>query len=297
MSKVILADNPDASCIEDLQNLGFTDYEARVYMALLQHYPVTAYEVSKQAGLPRANVYNALESLTNKLAVQPVSENPVKYVPIDPKQMLDRIARTTSSRCHDLGEKLAALKPLETTQFVWTVMGDENIHAKIAEMIEQATRHIWVKGAHHLLESHLESLRRAAGRGVDILVILFAPPELLPLYEFGANAHVYLHEGNGIMVGMSQTLLTLTTDFKEALTANIGKDGYGAFTHSRPVVNLAESLIRHELYLAEIFKKFGPALDAAFGPALLSLRQQYLPQQQVSTLEQMLAYHPQPKES
>jgi sugar-specific transcriptional regulator TrmB len=43
---------------------------------LLRAYTATAYEVSKRSGLPRPNTYGVLESLTKKMAVQPVSKDP-----------------------------------------------------------------------------------------------------------------------------------------------------------------------------------------------------------------------------
>jgi len=42
-------------------------------------------------------------------------------------------------------------------------------------------------------------------------------------------------------------------------------------------VFMAETMIRHEVYLAEIMNEFGPAIEKRFGKDLLSLRQHYLP--------------------
>ena len=279
---------PDSGGAEDLQNLGFTGYEARVYVALLQNYPATAYEISKQTGLARANIYNALERLAMKMAVQPVNESPVRYVPVDPKLLLDRIANQTVKRCSELVEKLIATKAVETTEFVWTLPGDDNVHAKMTDMIGKSSKHIWVKATHHLLSPHGEDLKAAAERGVEVLIILFGEPAQVSFYEFGPTVKVYLHESSGIKVGMSDRLLTMTIDFEEAMTATMGTEGYGVFTRSRPVVTLAESLIRHELYVAEIFTHFGKQLDEKFGPALFSLRQKYLPKDQISELERTL---------
>jgi hypothetical protein len=44
-----------------LQDLGFTEQEARAYQALLQHNPVTGYELAKVSGIPRPNTYPVLE--------------------------------------------------------------------------------------------------------------------------------------------------------------------------------------------------------------------------------------------
>lgn len=50
----------------DLKQLGFTEYEARVYFQLLLQSPATAYEVAKASGVPRPNTYNALEALSQR---------------------------------------------------------------------------------------------------------------------------------------------------------------------------------------------------------------------------------------
>ena len=54
---------------EALRELGFTEMEADVYMALLQVAPATGYRLAQQVGKAVANVYKALESLQNKGAV------------------------------------------------------------------------------------------------------------------------------------------------------------------------------------------------------------------------------------
>ena len=46
-----------------LQQLGFSEYEARAYLALLQRNPLNGYELAKVSGLPRANVYAVLQKL------------------------------------------------------------------------------------------------------------------------------------------------------------------------------------------------------------------------------------------
>jgi hypothetical protein len=89
------------------------------------------------------------------------------------------------------------------------------------------------------------------------------------------------------VVGFGRYLITLSIDFKEALIVNMERQT-GAFTQSEPVVNLADSLIRHEIYLAEIFKRFGKDLEKEFGPALLNLRKKYLPADQAAELTQRI---------
>lgn len=238
--------------VRELQAIGFTEYEARALLALMNHSPATAYEIGKLAGLPRPNAYNVLDALAQKMAVQPVSQNPVRYVPVAPRLLLKRIAKTTNDRCESLARKLAGLKGPQQSNYVWSLDGNSNVHDKIEEMIARARRHIWIKSDIQHLNPHVVGLRRASERGVAVVVVLFGEMAVLNALDFGTSARIYPHEGNGVAVAMSDYLLTLTVDFKEALTAAMREGGYGVYTENLPVVTLVESLIRHEIYLAEI---------------------------------------------
>ncbi|HVO87607.1 MAG TPA: helix-turn-helix domain-containing protein [Casimicrobiaceae bacterium] len=270
----------------ELQALGFSDYEARTYLTLLQCSPATAYEVSKLSGLPRSNTYGALESCTKKGAVQPISQAPVRYVPVDPRVLLNRIADDTSLHCAQLASRLAQIKMDESRDFVWEIDGEKKVNAKISEMIATARKHIWIKAHQSLVDEHYPELRAAAARGVSILIILFGDDAAR--FRFGEHVRVYLHEGNGVRVGSADNLFTITTDFNTALTAKMQGDVHAAYTRNESIVTMAESLIRHDMYLAEIFEKFGPQIDAAFGPFLVSLRHRYFSPQQLVGLNHTL---------
>jgi sugar-specific transcriptional regulator TrmB len=271
----------------DLQRLGFSDYEARIYLCLLTLQPATAYEVSKVAGLPRSNTYSGLESLKKKGAVQPVTENPVRFVTVDPGDLFGQVARDVRSVCDRLARSLPALRRNDGPDVIWTVTGTRNIEDKINELIESAEQHIWIKAAAHILEPHTEALKRAAERGVELLIILFGTDP--GPFRFNSNCRVYLHEGNGVRMGGADNLFTVTSDYKVALTARLaGDETIGAHTNSDPIVRMAETLIRHDYYLAEIFQKFGPELDREFGPFLVSLRQKTFSPDQFAILEDNL---------
>jgi sugar-specific transcriptional regulator TrmB len=273
--------------VAQLQQLGFTEHEAKAYIALLGGNPATAYDVSKRSGLPRPNAYAAVESLVKKGAVQPVSRKPVRYVPIDPDALLGRIARETSSRCRELAGELSSLGAADGTDYVWVVKGQAAIDALIQDMIDGAARHIWIKASAQLIEPYREQLGQASERGVEVLIVLFGDEEAAKPFRF-PGATVYLHEATGIVIALGAHMITLTTDYENALVVNTSDGGYGGHTRSWPIVQLADSLIRHEVYLAEICERFGPELARAFGPALLSLRERYIPPNQMEGLKARL---------
>ncbi len=274
--------------IAQMQQVGFTEYEGRCLLSLMQKSPATVYDIAKRARMPRSNAYGALDNLSRKGAVQMVSENPVRYVPIDPDVFLGRISENTAGLCKSLAQSLRQIERPPQMEHVWSIPHSSEVPTKIDELIEGSERHVWIKGAVHLVDPHAPALERAVERGVEVVIVLFGDEADRRRLSFGDRARVYLHENSGTPVGLSNHLFSLTTDFSAALTASIRENGYGIYTHNRPVVVLVESLIRHEIYIAEVFARFGAELDAAFGPELLSLRRKYLPTQQAEALEQEL---------
>ena len=77
-------------------------------------------------------------------------------------------------------------------------------------------------------------------------------------------------------------------DFREALVAEFGTQVRGSYTWNQPIVTLADTLLRHEIYFAEIFRVFGDSIQDKFGSALINLRRKYLPQRQVAALKKLL---------
>ncbi|WP_210492887.1 TrmB family transcriptional regulator [Microvirga antarctica] len=255
--------------LEDFKRLGFTVYEAKVYMQLLTESPATAYEIAKASGVPRPNTYNALESLSKRGAVQPISENPARYVASPPQRHLGNLARQNLAICDRLTDELARLKVPEDDQYVWNVQGEQAIDRKINALIRESRVSLRIKAADDVLRIYSDELRAAAQRGVEVLIILFGkdPEE----FRFTKNCRVYLHEGNGVRIGSADNLFTLTIDHNQAVTATTDKMT-AFYTRNNAVVQMADSLIRHDYYMAEIHMRFGPQIDDVFGPHLRDLR-------------------------
>lgn len=268
--KLAIAANDTDDFLADLRRLGFTESEGKIYVQLLRMPPSTAYEISKGANVPRPNTYHSLEALAQRGAVLPVSENPVRYVASPPRDFLAALSNQTRTLCTDLAERLEALSPSADDQYVWTLHGEVSVHSKIDALIEGSRTSIWIKASDSVLRRHTEVLRKAAARGIDIFIVMFGPDA--DEFRFGPTCRVYIHEGNGVRMGTTDNLFTLSIDHVETLTAAVEAEVVASHTRNRPIVNLAESLVRHDYYMAEIFARFGAQIDEAFGPYLRDLR-------------------------
>jgi sugar-specific transcriptional regulator TrmB len=257
--------------IADLRRLGFTDYEGRIYIALLRYdAPATAYELAKSAGVPRPNTYNAIESLAQRGAVLAVSQAPACYAAAAPKEFLGSISRQTSTICEDLSARLSKIAAPTDNQLVWTLTDNRQIREKINQLIDDARDIIMIKASEDILARHIESLTAAGQRGLKMLIVVFGVDA--ERFTFGPRCRTYLHEGNGVRMGSTDNLFTVAADRSEMVTALISEQAHAVHTKSKPIVNMAESLIRHDFYMAEIFLRFGDEIDATFGPYLSDLR-------------------------
>lgn len=76
--------------IEPLKNIGLTEKEAKVYLALLQLGTATPYSIAKKSGLKRPTAYVIAEELVEKgLIVHIPGEDPKKYIARSPESFLE----------------------------------------------------------------------------------------------------------------------------------------------------------------------------------------------------------------
>ena len=73
-----------------LGELGFSDYEARAYCALLDAAPANGYQVAGLSGVPRAKIYEVLDKLVARGAavrVEGKGHDGRMFAPTDPKEL------------------------------------------------------------------------------------------------------------------------------------------------------------------------------------------------------------------
>jgi len=90
-----------------LKNLGFSENEAKVYLASLEAGVSSAQEIAKKAKIKRTTAYSVLSDLVKKGFVHTTSErNKTRYIALAPRQLAERFAEYQK-------ELLGALPSLE----------------------------------------------------------------------------------------------------------------------------------------------------------------------------------------
>jgi sugar-specific transcriptional regulator TrmB len=264
------------SLLDGLQQLGFTDYEAQAYIALARSHPSTAYEIAKTTALPRPNVYSVLRSLEAKGAIQPVTEDPVRYVPCDSTEFFGQIERKTATLCSDVVDGLRADVQTGDDVYVWVVRGESEVHAKVASLISGAQSRVWIKAPARLVQPFMSLVTQVAARGVEVILILFDAD--IDAFRRHAGVTAFLHEGDGSSHGTAaDVMLTMAVDSRDVVIASHSGEPLASHARNPSLVYVIQTLLLHEIYLCEIFDAVGPELIARFGDRLLKLRRKYRP--------------------
>lgn len=94
--------------IEELKNLGFNEYKAKVFLALCKGSLMTATEIAKDAKIVRGSIYDILKFFVEKGYCNEIETNRVlQYQVIDPEVIIDKIERDYKEEYQD---KLSRLK-------------------------------------------------------------------------------------------------------------------------------------------------------------------------------------------
>ncbi|MFN2166161.1 MAG: TrmB family transcriptional regulator, partial [Anaerolineae bacterium] len=133
------------SAIQRLQDLGFSEYEAKAYIALLQTNPTTGYQVSKESGVPRSMIYEVLNKLVARgAALSSPAERTTLYAPVPQDELLDRLRHEFEEQLDAARRELSAVSGPQQTDYVWNIEGEVNILAKAREMIDNAELQVHV---------------------------------------------------------------------------------------------------------------------------------------------------------
>ncbi|MFB6191045.1 MAG: TrmB family transcriptional regulator [Candidatus Nanohaloarchaea archaeon] len=129
---------------ELLKDAGLTEYEARVYVALLRYGSMEGPAVAEKAEVPKTRVYDSLRSLAEKGLASKVQERPMKFSPIEPEKGLDPLYRKKVDNLeHKRNRAMEVLEGIEGEREI-----EESIESKVdivlgeEKMFEQLTGRI-----------------------------------------------------------------------------------------------------------------------------------------------------------
>ncbi|MBS3156326.1 TrmB family transcriptional regulator, partial [Candidatus Woesearchaeota archaeon] len=137
------------------QFFGLNLYEVRIWTALLSRGVSTAGELSDIGNVPRSRAYDILESLEKKGFVVMKLGKPIKYIAVEPKEVVERVKKLVME---DAGESVKRLEELKTTDVLKEL---DLLHKQGIEFIEPTDLSGAIRGRHNIY-AHMESLIKNA---------------------------------------------------------------------------------------------------------------------------------------
>jgi Cd2+/Zn2+-exporting ATPase len=238
----------------DLVALGFTEYEAKIYLALLKESPANGYQLSKRTGVPRSMVYEALGRLHTRGAVlSSGDERTTIYRPLPPEQLLDKYNRQYQNLINNLHEELKGLYTAHEEDVLWSISGEEAIYSYASQMIQRGQTEIYLVMGDDPLERLRETLHPVCRADLSVGALLTGSGDL----DCEQVSH---HPPAESEVQGLENMLVVVVDGRECLIADLGQDMSATVTTNKNLVLISRQFIWMELFAQRVYKRLDPSL-------------------------------------
>jgi HTH-type transcriptional regulator, sugar sensing transcriptional regulator len=252
-----------------LSALGLGEYEAKAYISLLRANPATAYEIARSSGIPTSKVYEALKRMVEKGIISSLDEEKKRrYIPIAPRELLDRHKASTLTLVDELSKELSEIRGSREASYIWNITDHDYLIERALRMISGAKSalllSVW-KDDFMLLEP---ALKEASRRKVRMAIVHFGNTlsNLKQIFIHPIEDTLYEEKGGRVMA--------MVTDSDEVLIGTIFSDNRveAAWSNNRGFVTVTEDYIKHDIYIMKIVVRFDKALVKKFGERYAKLR-------------------------
>ena len=250
-----------------LQGLGFSEYEARAYAALVERGPLNGYELAKQSKVPRPNVYAVVEKLLDRGAVQRVDlRDGTRYIAVEPQELSKRLRARYAALSEAMGSSLASLASSVERPPIVNIHGRRAFLEEALAVLESARESLLVAVWPSEAAALATAVSQAESRGVQITTLCLAACA----WECG-GCRGALYRYRVAAPGRTRSLIVVA-DGATAFAGQTGDaDALAVRTMQPLVVELATMYIRNTIALAALVHDVGTRLGDLARPETLTL--------------------------
>ncbi|BFT75462.1 TrmB family transcriptional regulator [Paenibacillus sp. P36] len=252
-----------------LKNLGFTDLEAKCLHVLAESGTQTGYEIAKQLGVSRSNVYSALQKLAEKGAVLTSHGEPTHYQSVPIEEIGERVEAELQASIRYVKEHMPKQGAHRSEYF--SLEGDtkvlDRIRTELRKAKEEVLCDLWAQEAQLLKEE----LRKVPAQGVRLLVSAIGDAALpSSVQQFSHKRDATWNERNG-------RKFTLLIDRKLAIVGTRGGDEptLAMLTEHPAMVELLLNSFWRDVVIHELQQDMGAKLEDKYGKNFKKIIQKY----------------------
>ncbi len=229
---------------DSMKKLGFSEYESKAYLKLLEKYPVNGYTLSKDSGIPRSRIYDVLKSLLAKQMVFEQLEGKNKlYQPVEPEVFLKKAKSDYEDVFSDIAKITSEVhRKYEQSENLVVINGRRNIIDFINHLIEGAERRIAVSIWEEDIQELLPEIRRAVERGIILRGIYFGKKSPFKTLISHRRLKRYTAE-------KKQRYISIIIDGSTVLSGIVsrGEASKATWTRDEGFIEMSEDFIAHDL--------------------------------------------------
>ncbi|MGE6378533.1 TrmB family transcriptional regulator [Peribacillus muralis] len=237
--------------IEKLQSLGFSQYEAKAYVSLVRQGPVSAYQVSKESGIPRARIYEILNGLQEEgVVIKEEINDSIQYSPLPVDVFLESVRSRWDNTYQSISDTLKQFEKIGpvSDNRVMTLKGEQHILSFCRTLIQKAEKRIVVSLWDKMYEILEPELKESAGH-CTLKGIVFQVESPLA----GIDVHRQTSYVNNI--GENKWFI-LSIDGTETIYGPASETRETAFYTDDPIhINFLENYIWHDILVNRLVKK------------------------------------------
>ncbi|HWO96283.1 MAG TPA: helix-turn-helix domain-containing protein [Bacillus sp. (in: firmicutes)] len=237
--------------VQQLKKLEFNEYEAKAYVSLVKQGTVTAYQVSKDSGVPRARIYDVLNNLVEKgIVLKEEIDDSAQYSPLPVDIFLQKAQSNWESNYKGISESLKQLEMTENKpdNRVITLKNRETIISYCQALLKKAKKRVVISMWDDMYDALKEDLQQAADR---------VKVQGITLHVKNPVKHVDVHRiTNFTETPSSEHWFILSIDAKEMIYGPSLEERSMAFYTDDPVhIYLLEDYIWHDVLVNRLVRR------------------------------------------
>jgi sugar-specific transcriptional regulator TrmB len=233
--------------VTHLQRIGFTQYEAQIYLALIRAGALNGNEISQASHVPSSKTYETLRRLVAKGAVASFAEgDTIRYIARPPALVIARYRESVNTSLDHLEVELGRITAYEAEEQVLSMRGELSVLANAREAVGAAQHSLSISLWHNELPALRKALLDAAGRGVRLHVMHYGDPPDLGGVQVYTHMHADIVErriGGRLLVLVADTVHTVVARFAA------GNQVYGFSSRNPALALLATEYLSHDIIL------------------------------------------------
>jgi sugar-specific transcriptional regulator TrmB len=226
--------------LTSLQNIGFTSYEARVFVALVQNKSATVATLNSDSGVPNSAIYGALKKLEKRGIIELQNSKPMRYKCLPPDIAIFKLKHDFDLECERIQSQLDGIynTSFEETsdEGVWTIKGVNNVANKILQLVEESTKEILIlssstpfaafaeRGDIHKKDylKIMQLFNKKIAQGVNVKLISSSESEAIKMNDMVPLAQIKVNDLKNQLNGLKSFIMLV--DNSKTLLSMVNKD-------------------------------------------------------------------------